>query len=205
MLSRRDVTRLFIKVFGLLILLSAVVTLPSWVYQFERQMSAWVSAKVVYDLSSLVMVGISYFGPIVVYIAFGLGLMWWSNRIVDRANQAAQDNDLLEAPRDLKNMEVSLASVIGLYFFADGLAELCRFAFTQSLVYSLDRSATLKSIWIGMTRFEFVALLQIAIKLTIAAGLILGRGATVAMLHQAHHWVQKWRAWPHEPERDQAH
>lgn len=204
MLTRRDVIQLFIKVFGLLVLLSATVSLPLWIHQFDWQISAWVSARVIYDGSSLVMVTVSYFGPIVVYAAFGLGLMWWSGRIVDRASQGSRDGDSPAASRDLKKIEISLVSVIGLYFLADGFAELCRFAFTQSLIYGLDRSATLKSIWTGMTGFQFAALMQIVIKLTIGAGLVLGRGATVAMLHQARHWVKRWRAWPYETEQDSA-
>ena len=95
--------------------------------------------------------------------------------------------------------------MIGLYFLADGFAELCRFTFSQGFSYALDGSATLKSIWTGMTGFQVSALLQIMVKLTIGAALVLGRGATVATLHQARYWVKKWRAWPNEPEEDRAH
>jgi hypothetical protein len=204
-MTRRDLTRLFIKVFGLLILLSTAISLPSTIFGFEWQMQVWVAARVVYDLPSLVMAGASYFGPIAIYAALGLSLMWWSGRIVDRASQAAQDDGLPVASADLKNIEVSLVTVIGLYFLADGFAELCRVAFRQGFIDSLDGSARLKSIWTGMSRFEVSALLQIMVKLTIGAALVLGRGATVALLHQARHWVRKWRAWPYEPEEDRVH
>lgn len=205
MLTRRDLTRLFIRVFGVLILLSTAISLPSAINGFDWQMTAWVAARVVYDLPSLVMAVIVYFGPTAIYAALGLSFMWWSGRIVDRASLSPQDDALPVAPADLKNIEVSLVTVIGLYFLADGFTELCRFTFSQNLIYSLDRSATLKSIWTGMTRFQVVELLQIAMKLTIAAALVLGRGTTVAMLHQARYWVRKWRAWPHEPEEDRVH
>ncbi len=204
-MTRRDLTRLFIKVFGLLILMSTAITLPSTIYGFELQMKAWVAARVVYDLPSLVMASIYQFGPIAIYTALGLSFMWWSGRIVDRAGQAPQDDRLPMASADLKNIEVSLVAVIGLYFLADGVAELCRFAFSQGFNYALDGSATLKSIWTGMTGLEVSALLQIMVKLTVGAALVLGRGATVAMLHQVRHWVQKWRAWPYQPEEDRAH
>ena len=69
--------------------------------------------------------------------------------------------------------------MIGLYFLADGFAELCRFTFSQGFSYALDGSATLKSIWTGMTRFQVSAFLQIMVKLTIGAALVLGRGATI--------------------------
>ena len=49
-MTRRDLTRLFIKVFGVLIFLSAAIRLPSTIYGFEWQMQAWVAARVVYDL-----------------------------------------------------------------------------------------------------------------------------------------------------------
>jgi hypothetical protein len=204
-MTRRDLTRLFVKVFGLLILLSTATSLPSTIYGFELRMKAWVAAGVVYDLPSLVMAVTYQFGPVAIYAALGLSFMWWSGRIIDRASQAPQDDGLPVASADLKNIEVSLVTVIGLYFLADGFAELCRFTFSQGFNYALDGSATLKSIWTGMTRFEVSALLQIMVKLTIGAALVLGRGATVAMLHQARHWVQKWRAWPYQPEEDRAH
>ncbi len=204
-MTRRDLTRLFIRVFGILILLSTAISLPSTINGFEWQMKASVAAKVVYDLPSLVMAVIFFFGPIAIYAALGLIFMWWSGRIVDRASLSPQDDALPVASADLKNIEVSLITVIGLYFLADGFTELCQFTFSQGFIYSLDGSATLKSIWTGMTRFQVVALLQITMKLTIAAALVLGRGATVAMLHQARHWVQKWRAWPNQPGQDEAH
>jgi len=146
-----------------------------------------------------------WFGPIAIYAALGLSFMWWSGRIVDRASQAPQDDGLPVAPADLKNIEVSLVTVIGLYFFADGFAELCRFTFSQGFNHALDGSAMLKSIWTGMTGFQVSALLQIMVKLMMGAALVLGRGATVATLRQARYWVKKWRAWPYEPEQDRAH
>jgi hypothetical protein len=204
-MTRRDLTRLFIKVFGVLILLSTAISLPSTIYGFEWQMQAWVAARVVYDLPSLVMAVTNQFGPTAIYAALGLSFMWWSGRIVDRASQAPQDDGLPVASADLKNIEISLVTVIGLYFLADGFAELCRFTFSQGLSYALDGSAALKSIWTGMTRFQVSALLQIMVKLTIGAALVLGRGATVATLRQARYWVKKWRARPYEPGEDRAH
>jgi hypothetical protein len=98
------------------------------------------------------------------------------------------------ASADSKNIEVSLVTVIGLYFLAGGFAELCRFTFSQVFIYGPDGSARLKSIWTGINGVQVAALLQITVELTIGAALVLGRGATVALLHQARYWVQKWRA-----------
>src|SRR2546421_6988328 len=141
MFTRRDVMRLFIKAFGLLILLSAAVTLPVTIYSFDVTYY-WTWAKVAPSLSALVMAAASHFGPIAVYTAFGLGLMWWSGRIVDTASQAPEDGGLPAASSDLRSMEVSLVTVIGLYFLADGFAELFRFAFSQVVIHGLDGSVT---------------------------------------------------------------
>jgi hypothetical protein len=201
-MTRRDLTRLLIRVFGLLLLLSTAANLPSTIYGFELQMKMWAAARVVSDLPSLLVAVTYQFGPAAIYAALGLSFMWWSGRIVDRASQVPQDDRLPLASTDLKNIEVSLVAVIGLYFLADGFAELCRFAFSQGFIYSLDGSAALKSVWTAMTGFQVSTLLQILVKLTIGAALVLGRGATIAALHQARHWVQTWRAWPYPPEED---
>ena len=109
-MTRRDLTRLFIKVFGLLILLSTATSLPSTIYGFELQMKAWLAARVVYDLPSLVIAVIYQFGPIAIYAALGLSFTCWSGRLADRASLASQDDGLPVASADLKNIEVSLAT-----------------------------------------------------------------------------------------------
>jgi hypothetical protein len=159
-MTRRDLTRLFIRVFGLLLLLSTAASLPSTIYGFELQMKMWAAARVVSDLPSLFVAVTYQFGPAAIYAALGLIFMWWSGRIVDRASQVPQNDRLPVASTDLKNIEVSLVAVIGLYFLADGFAELCRFAFSQGFIYSLDGSAALKSVWTAMTGFQVSTLLQ---------------------------------------------
>jgi len=77
-------------------------------------------------------------------------------------------------------MEVSLVTVIGLYFLADGFAELIRFAFLGVVIHGLDGSVTLKSVWTNLSRFEIVRVIQSMVKLTIGTALVLGRGASVA-------------------------
>jgi hypothetical protein len=187
-------------VFGLLIVLGAAVDLPSTVYHFALQMNYWETARVAYFWSTAVMVGASYFGPIAAYVAVGLSCMWWSGCIVDRASQAPKDGDLPVASTDLKNIEVSLVTVIGLYFLAGGFAELCRWIFSQGVHYGLDGSATPVPFWTRVSWLEIPWIVQALMKLTTGVLLVLGRGATVATLHQARYWVQKWRAWPYEPE-----
>ncbi|GLH80784.1 hypothetical protein SSBR45G_56930 [Bradyrhizobium sp. SSBR45G] len=200
MFTRRDVTQLFVKAFGLLVLLSAVAALPATISNFDVTYY-WTLANVADRSSALVMIAASHFGPIAVYAAFGLGLMWWSRRLVDKADQALEDRTLPTASSDLKNMEVSLVTVIGLYFLADGFAELFRFAFLGVIIHGHDGTVTLKSVWTNLSRFEIVTIVQSMVKLTIGAGLVLGRGATAAALRQARRWVKKGRAWPDEPKQ----
>jgi hypothetical protein len=203
MLTRRDVTRLSIKAFGLLMLLSAAVSLPSTLYLLAAQMDVWASAKIAYTSATAAVLAAHHFGPISVYAALGLGLMWWSGRIADRASRAPEDGDLPVASTDLRNIEIGLVTVIGLYFLADGFAELCRLILNQGIRYGLDGSAT-QSLLLRFPSFEIPWIVQALVKLAIGALLVLGRGATVATLHQARYWVKKWRAWPYEPEQDSA-
>jgi hypothetical protein len=204
MFTRLDVTRLFIKLFGLLILLRVAIDLPSTVYQYVIQTNNWDTARVAYTWPTAVMLGASYLGPIAAYVAVGLGFLWCSGRIVDRAGQAPKDADLPVTSTDLNNIELSLVTVIGLYFLADGFAELCRLSFSQSLYSGLTGPPTPESLWTRMARWgvwlDMPWIVQALVKLTIGALLVLGRGTMVATLHQARHWVRKWRAWPYETE-----
>ena len=202
-LTRRDLTRLLVKVFGLLILLRAVVDLPAAVYQFALQMQTWETARVAYTWPAAVLAGAAYLGPFATYVAVGLGFLWGSGRIVDRASQAPKNGDLPVASAELKSIEVSLVTVIGLYFVADGFAELCRWIFSQGLNYGLGGPPTLEPLWTRMVRWgiwrELPWIMQALVKLTIGVLLVLGRGWTVATLRQARDWVRKWRSWPYEP------
>jgi hypothetical protein len=202
MFTRRDVTRLFIKVFGLLILLRVAIDLPTTVYQYIIQTNNWDTARVAYTWPAAVMLAASYLGPIAAYVAVGLSCMWWSGRIVDQADRAPREADLPAASTDLKNIEISLVAVIGLYFLADGFAELCRSIFSQSLNYGSTGPPTPESLWTRMARWgiwlDMPWIVQALVKLTIGVSLVLGRGTTVATLRQARHWVRKWRAWPYE-------
>ncbi|MGJ4927466.1 hypothetical protein ACQR1I_19635 [Bradyrhizobium sp. HKCCYLS2038] len=201
MFTRRDVTRLVVKALGLLVLLSTAVTLPGTISIFDQVYSYWMTANTPDRSSALAMSVAVYFGPIAVYTAFGCGLIWWSRRLVEATHQGAEDGSLPAASNELKDMETSLVTVIGLYFLVDGFSELLQFAFLGVTIHELNGSVSFKSVWTNLNRFEVVKILQFMAKLTIGAALVLGRGATVATLRQARHWVKKWRAWPDEPEQ----
>lgn len=199
-MTRRDLARLFVKVFGLLLLLQAVIRLPVGIYRFGMRLTAWDIARVAYDSSHLVMAAIYDFAPSAIYAVLGVSLIWWSGRIVDRANRTAPENQARMLPADLKYIETSLVAVIGLYFFVEGFIGLCEFGFSQSIVYSASHTATLKDTWTNVTIFQIPTLLEIVTRMTIGVALVLGRGAMVALLHRARHWVKTWRAWPYAPE-----
>jgi hypothetical protein len=198
-LTRRDLTRLLVKSFGLLVLLDTAVDLPSTVYRFFFQMSNWDAAGVAYNWLAASLLAVNYFGPVVVYVVIGLGLMWSSARIADRANQSPGEPDVPLASTDLKGIEITLVTVIGLYFLVDGVAELCRLVFSQGIKYGLSGPPTVMPFW-RISWFELPWIMQALMKLAIGALLVLGRGTTVATLHQARYWVRKWRAYPYRPD-----
>src|SRR5216684_1631777 len=193
MLTRRDLTRLLVRIFGLIILVSAVVGLPLSIYRFVVHLSgALDGARAIYTWQDVAFIGASYFGPFVAYTAGSLCFLWWSGRIIDRASLAPERGES-EAPvesTDLRNIEITLVAVLGLYFLADGLAELCRVSFGQGLRYSL--AGRLSVFW----NVEIAFIVEALVKLIIGISLVLGRGGTVAVLRGVHLWVRKMRTWP---------
>ena len=199
-LTHRDLARLIARIFGLLVLLGVAVNLPSTIHLLVYQINFWETARAANFWPTAVLVGASILGPDAAYAAVGLICLWWSGRLVDRASQGSKDGDLPVASSELRTIELSLVAMIGLYFLAGGFAELCRWIFGQGVHYGLDGSATPVSSWTRVSLLEIPLIVQALMKLTIGALLVLGRGATVAALHQARHWVKKWRAWPYQPE-----
>jgi hypothetical protein len=192
MLTRRDLTRLLVRIFGLIILASAVVGLPLSIYRFVVYLSALDGARAVYSWQDVAFIGASYFGPFVAYTAVGLCFLWWSGRIIDRASLAPErgENEAVVESTDLRNIEISVVAVLGLYFVADGLAELCRVSLGLRQRYGIDGSLSL--FWHVDLPFFAEAL----VKLIIGISLVLGRGGTVAVLRGARVWVRKMRTWP---------
>jgi hypothetical protein len=192
MLTRRDLTRLLVRTFGLIILASAVVGLPLSIYSFSLYLTALDAAHAVHTWHDFALIGASHFGPFLAYTAVGLCLLWWGGRIVDRVSLAPErgESDALVESSDLGNMEISLIAVVGLYFVADGLAELCRVSFGLGRRYATDGSVSF--FWQLDSPFFVEAL----IKLIIGISLVLGRGWTAAVLRGARVWVRKMRTWP---------
>ena len=192
MLTRRDLMRLLVRIFGLIILVSAVVGLPLSIYTFVAHLSALDGAHAVYTWRDVAFIGASYFGPFVAYTAVGLCFLWWCGRIIDRASLAPEQgaNEALIQSTDLRNVEISLVAVLGLYFLADGFAELCRVSFGQGIRYSLSGPPSL--FW----SVDIAFIVEALVKLIIGISLVLGRGWTVAVLRGARVWVRKMRTWP---------
>jgi hypothetical protein len=192
MLTRRDLTRLLVRIFGLIILASAVVGLPLSINTFAIQLSVWDAGRAIYTWQDVAFVGVSYFGPFVAYTAVGLCFLWWSGRITERASLAPEqgESDALVESTDLRNIEISLVAVLGLYFLADGLAELCRVSLRLGLRYPIGGPPSL--FW----SVDIVFIVEALVKLIIGISLVLGRGGTVAVLRGIRVWVRKLRTWP---------
>src|SRR5258708_1029053 len=192
MLTRRDLTRFLIRIFGLIILASPLVGLPLSIYSFVVYLRALDGARAVYSWQDVAFIGASSFGPFGAYTAVGLCFLWWSGRIIDRASLAPErgENEAVVESTDLRNIEISVVAVLGLYFVADGLAELCRVSLGLGQRYGIDGSLSL--FWHVDLPFFAEAL----VKLIIGISLVLGRGGTVAVLRGARVWVRKMRTWP---------
>jgi hypothetical protein len=188
MLTRRDLTRLFVRVFGLLILLHAVVALPTGIYGFILQLSTLVALHAAYTWQTVVVLGALSFGLLAIEAAMGLCFLCWSGRIVDRASLAPERGGSVETT-DLPNIEITLVAALGLYFIADGFAELCRWSLglTQNYLAAGGRLSIL--FW------DIPFFVESLVKLVIGILLVLGRGGSVAVRRRAHAWVRKWRNW----------
>lgn len=197
-MTRRDLTRLFVRVFGLFILVSAVVWLPLSTERFIVELSALEAGYFVYTWQTVALRGASHFGPFVTYAAVGLCCLWWSGRIVDRVSIAPDQGEVVEST-DLRNIEISLVAVLGLYFLADGFAELCRWSISQILSYPVSGPITRD--WLSIMRnwlliWDIPFIVQALVELIIGILLVLGRGGTVAVRRRIHAWVRKLRTWP---------
>ena len=188
-MTRLDLTRLFVRIFGLMILLNVVLGLQWSIYIFVVQRAGWDAAGAIYTLRSVVFNAVSSVGALVPYAIVGLGFLWFSGRIVDSASLAPGEGEAVEAA-DLQNMELSLVAVLGLYVLAEGFAELCR-CFSQGVSHAA-RGEPPSVTW--NTEIAFVV--EAFVKLTLGALLVLRREGAVAVLHRVHAWVRKWRAWP---------
>ena len=58
MLTRRDLTRLLVRIFGLIILASAVVGLPLSINTFAIQLSVWDAGRAIYTWQDVPSVGV---------------------------------------------------------------------------------------------------------------------------------------------------
>jgi hypothetical protein len=191
-LTRRDLTRLLVRVFGVLILASAVAGLPLGIYSFTLYLTALAGTHAGSTWPDAALIGAIHFGPFLAYTIFGLGCLWWGGRIVDRAGLEPErgESEALVASSDLGNLEISLVAVLGLYFVADGLAELCRLGFGLGRQYAIDGSVSL--FW----HLDSPFVVETLIKLIIGMSLVLGRGWTAAVLRGARVWVRRMRTWP---------
>ena len=90
--------------------------------------------------------------------------------------------------------------MLGLYFVADGFAELCRWSIRQGLRYPVSGPSSETPLWMRIqlwsTVWEIAFFVEALVKLIIGILLVLGRGGTVAVRRRVHAWVRKLRTWP---------
>jgi hypothetical protein len=190
-MTRRDLLRLLVRIFGLIILVSAVVGLPWSIYGFVHELSFFKTANAIFTWRDFIFLVARDFGPFVAYAAVGVCFLWFSEPTIEWASPAPEWGEALVESADLQNITISLIAVLGLYFLADGLAELCRVGFGEIIYYPLRGQPSL--IWDGGT---IVPLVQASMKFVIGIALVLGRGGAVAALRQGRLWVRKLRTWP---------
>jgi hypothetical protein len=175
----------------LIILASAVVGLPLSISRFTVYLTALNAARTVYTWWDAALIRVNFFGPFLAYAAVGLCFLWCSGPIIDKASLAPERGESA-APiesADLANIEISVVAVLGLYFVADGLAELCRAGLGLGQRYGIDG---LSLFW----RLDFPFFAEALARLVIGISLVLGRGGIVAALRGARAWVRKMRTWP---------
>lgn len=107
-MTRRDITRLFVKFFGLFILLIAVAPLPIQISAFIGTLAALNQNSVVlgasksgYTWQTVAIIVTSLFVPLVIKAAVGLCFIRWSGWIADKTSFAPED-EIVEAA-DLRN------------------------------------------------------------------------------------------------------
>jgi flagellar biosynthesis protein FlhB len=183
-LTRRDLTRLFVKFFGLIIILIAIVPLLNNIVGFIFVLRSLDASNAIYTWQTVALMAASLFIPLAVQVVIGLCFIRWSGRIADKVSPAPEKDEIVEAA-DLRNIEVTLVAMLGLYFIAEGFAELC------IELYRWIYSGSLSEIWNYFSSFIYTL-----VKLAIGVLLVLGRGGSTAMRHRVHAWVQKWRTWP---------
>ena len=183
-MTRRDLTRLFVKLFGLILVLFAIVPLLNNIVGFILVLKSSHANNIIYTWQTVAFMAASLFIPLTVQVAVGLCFIRWNGRIVDKVSPPAEKDEIVETA-DLRNIEITLVAVLGLYFIAEGIAELCRD------LSSWIHRGSLPEIWIYFDSFVYAL-----VKLAIGTLFVLGRGGSTAMRHRVHAWVQKWRSWP---------
>jgi uncharacterized iron-regulated membrane protein len=70
-MTRLDVTRLFVRIFGLMILLNVLLGLYWSIYRFSAQRAWWDAAGAIYTMRSVVFSAVSSVGALVPYAIVG--------------------------------------------------------------------------------------------------------------------------------------
>jgi hypothetical protein len=133
--------------------------------------------------SELVTSDHSSLTPPLAYVSYG-------GAVASSTGPVLRRSEALVESTDLRSIEVSVVAVLGLYFLADGLAELCRVSLGLGLHYPTGGPPSL------FLSVDIAFIMEALVKVIIGISLVLGRGWTVAVLRGARVWVRKMRTWP---------
>lgn len=130
-MDQRDLARMLVKIAGLVIVVYAVIGLPQNIVTVVAMLSFSNHTGLPSIGQAIAMPqfwGMS-FTPFAIYLAIGLGLIWWSGKISDRV---IVPPDAKNAPgsADYRGLEEAAVAVLGAYLCAEGVADAARLAGT---------------------------------------------------------------------------
>ncbi len=189
MLRPRDIARVLIRFFGLLILLQAVISLPAAIEAFSVAQSEFykpISGNT--NTEALIALTVRIFAEPCVYFVVGVGVIWSARRVVEGAAAKRSPGD--DASLELAVIEAILIAVLGVYFLCDGFVDLVATAGLVSfrvmaggVSWATESGRYLVSYGVGI------------LKLGIGIVLILRRQGVVTLRSRIPEWTSSARRW----------
>jgi hypothetical protein len=174
-MSQTDLSRVLVKVAGLLLSVYALALLPyqalSAVAIVHTDAAEWSTGQ----QSLAVAVTVT---PTVINLALGLILFWCGGRIVNR-HLPIEKEDRNTMASSLRGLEDVAIAVVGAYLLADGLGRLVpEIGELVSFANALPRR------WAAIPLAAILGLLGVAVQLAVGVGLMLRSDYVVAVRHR---------------------
>jgi hypothetical protein len=183
--SRRQLVFLLVKVVGFFILALALAGLPGDWLAFTTHLKILDGPGAPPQWSSIAFAAASSLLPFAIYLVAGLAMILLSNRIVGKDDT---DGDRLLEAADFWMLEKILVGLIGVFFVADGAADIVRWtAFSASaiVVYDVPWGAIFSS---GSVDIE----VRGGVKLLVGLMLVVRRNGIAALRRRVDGWVRTW-------------